>query len=470
MAGCRTGKNAALDVAHDPAAGHYETANNAAPYGPAAGEQGVAPVNYEQSPGAMGPAGGGQWAPASAPSNVQGVTTGGDVPPPPSTPRWRFGNSTDSHAADCPCCRGGLAKETNPLSQPVQLFGVSSDTVRPVSYQEQATPEIPCPPEIDCPTTPQLPLWYDATGGMFTPPDEMIFDGGDDGLEVLIDRDWTVRGLDQEDTVGHYDTLNGRRMVSPSNRVPIYAPRFGSVRKVLGIAGNEGHVALGGVQSELQTMRSEEVAISSTTLQQLQPRGQVGQTSPSTFRDRTRGMEMENEVASSAFENRFSTFEDLGVIRYGVHDQNDKARLAEGMDAANVWGNIDAASDVVDNLQIDQLGTGVAAGEAVAIEEDESRPRLRLVKVASRGDALPGETIEFTIRFDNVGNEPIGNVTILDHLSPRLEVIEGSAQCTVNTDFFVTVQDETTQIFRAEIVDPVQPGQGGIVRFKCLVR
>ncbi|MCA9107574.1 MAG: DUF11 domain-containing protein, partial [Planctomycetales bacterium] len=268
----------------------------------------------------------------------------------------------------------------------------------------------------------------------------------------------------------HYDTLNGRRMVSPSNRVPIYAPRFGSVRKVLGIAGSEGHVALGGVQSELQTMRSEEVAISSTTLQQLQPRGQVGQTSPSTFRDRTRGMEMENEVASSAFENRFSTFEDLGVIRYGVHDQNDKARLAEGMDAANVWGNIDAASDVVDNLQIDQLGTGVAAGEAVAIEEDESRPRLRLVKVASRGDALPGETIEFTIRFDNVGNEPIGNVTILDHLSPRLEVIEGSAQCTVNTDFFVTVQDETTQIFRAEIVDPVQPGQGGIVRFKCLVR
>lgn len=424
------------------------------------------PVSYEQAPHTpnfpVGPSLDGSWTPQSDSQNV---------PPPPAQPRWRFGNSTDSHAADCPCCREGMAQQENPLSRPLEDLNYSSDSVRPVSYQEGEAMPVPCPPGFESSSTQwNLPRWYDATGGRFTPPDELIFDGGDDGTEVLIDRDWTVRGLDQEDTVGHFDTLDGRRMVAPSNRVPIYAPRFGSVRRIYGIAGNEGHVALEGIQSELQVQHSEEVAISSTTLQQLQPRGQVGQVSSSNFRDRTRGVEMDNEVASSAFENRFSSFEDLAIIRYGAMDQDDSARLAEGIDAANSWGKVDAASAVIDNLQIDQLGTGMPAAETVAVEEDESRPKLRLVKVASQSEAQPGDIIEFSIRFDNVGNETIGNVTILDHLSPRLEIIEGSAQCSIEAEFFITVQQETSQIFRAEIVDPLPAGQGGIVRFKCLVR
>ena len=50
-------------------------------------------------------------------------------------------------------------------------------------------------------------------------------------------------------------------------------------------------------------------------------------------------------------------------------------------------------------------------------------PRLRLVKVASTPFAKPGEEVDFTLRFDNVGNQPIGNVTILDSLSTRLEYV-----------------------------------------------
>ena len=77
------------------------------------------------------------------------------------------------------------------------------------------------------------------------PADEYIFDGGDRRGPVQVARDWTVYGLDQEDTVVHYDTLNGDTRVQPSNRVPIYAPRFAATRKVTSVSeitGMEGNI------------------------------------------------------------------------------------------------------------------------------------------------------------------------------------------------------------------------------------
>ena len=276
--------------------------------------------------------------------------------------------------------------------------------------------------------------------------------------------------MDSEDTIGHFDTLDGERRIQASNRVCIYAPRFGSVRKTYGISSNANVQQLAGVDSQVAMVEIEEVDITSTTLQNLQPRGQVGSKAPSTYRERTRGMELENRVASSAFKNRFSLFEDLSIIRHGIFDQDEKARLAEGLSAAESWGRIEAPQAVIDNLTVDSIGTGVPAAETVLVEKPEGKPDLRIVKVASAKDALPGDIIEFTLRFDNVGNEKVGNVTLLDHLSPRLEVIDGSAECNVEAEFFVTEQNQGTQIFRAEIVAPVLSGQGGIVRFKCRVR
>ena len=79
------------------------------------------------------------------------------------------------------------------------------------------------------------------------PPDEYICDGGDDGLPVGVRADWRVDGLEQEDTVAHYDTLDGRVVVQPSNRVCIYAPRFAAVRRAMNHetrqAMREGHIS-----------------------------------------------------------------------------------------------------------------------------------------------------------------------------------------------------------------------------------
>ena len=55
-------------------------------------------------------------------------------------------------------------------------------------------------------------------------------------------------------------------------------------------------------------------------------------------------------------------------------------------------------------------------------------PKLRLVKVASTPFAQPGDVVDFTIRFDNLGNEPLDHVVIVDSLSPRLEYVSDAEE------------------------------------------
>ena len=64
------------------------------------------------------------------------------------------------------------------------------------------------------------------------PKDEYICDGGERGALIRVRPDWHIDGMQPEDTFVHYDTIDGRTLFQTSNRVCIYAPRFGAVRKV----------------------------------------------------------------------------------------------------------------------------------------------------------------------------------------------------------------------------------------------
>ena len=48
-------------------------------------------------------------------------------------------------------------------------------------------------------------------------------------------------------------------------------------------------------------------------------------------------------------------------------------------------------------------------GVLYQLDKDTNNPKVRIVKIASVEDARPGDHIEFTIRFDNIGDEPVGN-------------------------------------------------------------
>jgi uncharacterized repeat protein (TIGR01451 family) len=101
----------------------------------------------------------------------------------------------------------------------------------------------------------------------------------------------------------------------------------------------------------------------------------------------------------------------------------------------------------------------------------EGHPRLRLCKIADKSEAKPGEIIHFTLRFDNVGDQKIGNVTIIDNLMPRLEFVEGSAESSVKAEFKTEAKlPEESLVLRWEITEPLKVNEGGIIRFQARVR
>ena len=102
--------------------------------------------------------------------------------------------------------------------------------------------------------------------------------------------------------------------------------------------------------------------------------------------------------------------------------------------------------------------------------EAEDNGILRVVKVASRIAARPGEIVEFTIRFDNLSSKKIGNVTLIDNLTSRLEYVEGSAESSHHAAFITERNEAGSLQLRWEIRDPLPKGEGGLIRFKCRVR
>ena len=102
--------------------------------------------------------------------------------------------------------------------------------------------------------------------------------------------------------------------------------------------------------------------------------------------------------------------------------------------------------------------------------ELEGKPRLRICKIASRSDAQVGETVEFTLRFDNVGEQPVSSVTIIDSLTTRLEYVEGSQNSSREAKFDTQENDGESLVLRWTLTEPLKVGEGGIIRFQCKVR
>jgi uncharacterized repeat protein (TIGR01451 family) len=318
---------------------------------------------------------------------------------------------------------------------------------------------------------------YDPSTGPWQPPglqgpwpyDEYIYDGGDRETAVDVLPDWTVRGLEQEDTVAHYDRVDGRTVVVPSNRIPIYAPRFAAVRKVVGVELAQQRERISGVDVPTRLNKHDELLFATTAIQQLQPDVRLATRTPVDFRERNVGVEVGVGRHLGAFHNSFMAYEDFLFVRQGIFEQSEKARLAESIEASQVWTGKQAAQVLVDGIQAAVATGDLMPNEAVRVEESP-RPKLRIIKLASRLDALPGEIIDFTLRFDNVGNEVVGNVTVIDNLTTRLDFVPGSDQCSLKSEFKPVPNEGDTMILRWEITDPLEKGQGGIIRFKCRVR
>jgi uncharacterized repeat protein (TIGR01451 family) len=301
------------------------------------------------------------------------------------------------------------------------------------------------------------------------PHDEYLCDGGDRNEDVHVKQNFDVAGLDQEDTVAHYDTQDGRTEIARSNKVCIYAPRFAAVRHVTVPVVNEVHERMAGIEKADKLHLHDKTFVPTTAIQPEAPRGEQAIDLANVFRERRLGNELARTNAPYQARGEFLPFEDFDIIRRGVYEQGDKPRLAISALAAEVWLDVKAVQVVIDGKMAVEAA-GLSSSQETRMYELEGKPRLRICKVASRSDAKVGETVDFTLRFDNVGEQPIGNVTIIDSLTTRLEYVEGSQSSSRKANFGTQLNEGESLVLRWEIIDPLKVNEGGIVRFKCRVR
>jgi uncharacterized repeat protein (TIGR01451 family) len=283
--------------------------------------------------------------------------------------------------------------------------------------------------------------------------------------------DFNRLGLDTEDTVAEYSDHTGKRHVRPSNRVAVYAPRFAAVRTV---SHSETDLGVNRLASTFDTSRQA---------------GLRGRTSPNHHRQdeasggvkvRSRASGLENRDAQRGVEQatRFqmhekllNAFQDLQFIRTGQFGQTDAARLAYGLQAAFIWSRdenpvitaqIDSSQEVYASFKPEQF---------VGIDDRHKKTgRLRIVKLADKQAAQPGEIVTFTIRFDNLGDRELHHIHIVDNLTPRLEYVADSATSDMAGRLIVRDNAEGSLVLEWELEEPLPGHQGGVVTFQARVR
>ncbi len=140
-----------------------------------------------------------------------------------------------------------------------------------------------------------------------------------------------------------------------------------------------------------------------------------------------------------------------------------KPFLAKKSLAAITWTGEQAVQAIIDGVKAkaDQGSQGVQ----IVYRVDTGKPRLRIIKAASTSAANPGDEVQFVLRFDNIGEQPIGNVTIIDSLTTRLEYIPDSH---IELACQVRHQENFGEslVLRWEINEPIKAGDGGVIRLQ----
>ncbi len=302
------------------------------------------------------------------------------------------------------------------------------------------------------------------------PEDEYLRDGGDEGVGATVGKQGEAHGVEAEDTVGHFDTVEGRTIVQPSNPTYIYSPRFCSVRKVVGLVSNEQSEGLRAEGSKAKIAAPRTTEFISTTKQRVQANNEIAAIPAHAFRMRQGDGAVSSVIGPRGFQDAFKAYENIAVIRQGFVESSDAPMLARGAQAAVAWESKQAVQVILDKSGPMEVVKDDKFEGVYVVNEPPATPRMQVVKVASTPFANSGETVEFTIRFDNVGNQVIGNVTIVDSLSSRLEYVPNSAQCSREAKFYTEENEKGSLVVRCDVHAPVQPGEGGVVRFRCKVR
>lgn len=332
--------------------------------------------------------------------------------------------------------------------------------------QQSATCPTGCPPYA----IPGGGAGVGAYLGSATPrPDEFLCDGGDSNLPITYDRTFRY-GLEPEDTVGEWSDPAGGHHVTPSNKVCVYAPRFGEVRTI--------NAAVGETKVD-RLISANEVRHGAGLDARTYLETEVQKTKPDATRVRSRASGLETDNAVSGFEQATGIalnlkdtppFVDSAFLHRGELARGQEAFLAKQVQAAVVWTRTEYPVIAAMDVSAQEIRTEFRPSEIVGLEDMNKPGRLRVVKLADKAAATQGEVITFTIRYDNLGDKPVHNVRIIDNLTPRLELVEGSGTSDRPGRLDLEPNGEGSFVLTFVIDEPLLGKSGGVVTFKATVK
>ncbi len=301
------------------------------------------------------------------------------------------------------------------------------------------------------------------------PQDEFLADGGDLPPFAGSSQDGVI-GLNPEDTVAHFTTADGQTVVQPFNRAFIYSPRFASVRQVVSVQQNDQAEGAAAVHLPSHLAQGEEALQPGVGTQRYQPLGATGRRGAGQFLSRQGDGAVSQSTGLQRFSDAFKPYENFRIITNGIINAEEVLTLAASVQAAMAWSADQAVQVILDGTAAAEAAATTKLHEVFVVKSERGEARLRLVKVASTDAAQPGETVDFTLRFDNVGTMVIQRAVIIDNLGPRLEYEPDSAQASVDAAFSACANEAGSSLLQWELNQPLKPGEGGIIRFRCRVR
>ncbi|MDG1893660.1 MAG: hypothetical protein P8J37_02005 [Fuerstiella sp.] len=304
-------------------------------------------------------------------------------------------------------------------------------------------------------------------------PDEYIFDGGDRGHPVHY-HGGTMGGLDTEDTVAEFKDHTGENHVRSSNRVAVYAPRFGAVRTVTGlgidVAVNKaaGATDISGL-GKLHDQRGLDVRVRNTQASGLGTRRSASGVETAQPAHLSHGSDVLalNRKVEQGLESKSSS--GLGILERSQVFQLNLEILEPA--TSTIRTGISKATSL---SQATQTRATFRVQSTVGVEEKRGRKgQIHLTKEASSLTAKSGDTITFRIHFRNIGDHNVHDVRIMDNLTPRLKYVAGSGQVDLSDGsgggLSVLPNAEGSQTLEFTLDAPLKGAATGTITFQAKV-
>jgi uncharacterized repeat protein (TIGR01451 family) len=360
------------------------------------------------------------------------------------------------------------AADTQPTAADDQTVGIDQEGV-PSSPIQLASHQSPS--QAECPEIVCDPCEFigDTNRHRIRDLQEYVFDGGDQDPRVRVRNDWSALGVDPTDTVVYYETPAGKICVHPSNRVAIYAPRFGVVRQVTGAFSAENTLSPNRILAPVSPLGLEEQEQVSGVTMATGPIAQKQMAQLDRLHDERNPVRVASVIPPTPLSDAVSALINVDVSTVD-HALSQEAIALQGRAAIveTTWLP-ESVSVMVSGVAANVVSDAKQAAELYVFDIPD-RCSIRLTKQVSHQEAHSGDVIRFTIRFENVGPNKAGNVVIIDSLSPRLEYIEGSQVSSIRTRFQQEPNELGSSELRWEVESAVDVNDSGVISFDCRVR